>query len=362
MIDLEQLLKPIRDDAPTGDDLRLRDGDTTFQKLEEQRKAVDAGLDPDGQGKEAEWRGVVRDATAALVGESKDLEIAARLTEGLVWTEGYAGLREGLRLIQSLIETWWDQLHPGYEDGEIILEVRARPLNWLATALAQPSRGVLPGAKQVPILPVAGSRGLTWFDHEEAERTDEAQATNPSRYEEMVEAGAITGERWLSALSALPVEHFVSLREAIAGCEAQLGELVRVCEERFGPGDAPSWIATTDLLSDVRDYLDRHIRKLMPEAVLGEEGAVAGGEGAVASGGGTIRARQDALNRLREVAEFFRRTEPHSPMSYLIQRAVRWGNMSFEELMRDYVKDQGTLDTVWDTLGIGKPDGGSSGS
>lgn len=56
--------------------------------------------------------------------------------------------------------------------------------------------------------------------------------------------------------------------------------------------------------------------------------------------------------RLSEVAEFFRRTEPHSPVSYLVQRAVRWGEMSLEELMRDVVKNPEVLEQIWDTLGI----------
>jgi hypothetical protein len=39
------------------------------------------------------------------------------------------------------------------------------------------------------------------------------------------------------------------------------------------------------------------------------------------------QSRADALRRLAAVAAYFRRTEPHSPVSYLVQRAVRWGEM-----------------------------------
>jgi predicted component of type VI protein secretion system len=42
-------------------------------------------------------------------------------------------------------------------------------------------------------------------------------------------------------------------------------------------------------------------------------------------------------------------------LSYLIERAVRWGGMSFEELLRDVVKSNDALAQVWETLGIRPP-------
>jgi type VI secretion system protein ImpA len=89
-------------------------------------------------------------------------------------------------------------------------------------------------------------------------------------------------------------------------------------------------------------------------------------EGGVAVGvsvGGALKSRQDALRRLSEVAEFFRRTEPHSPVSYLVQRAVRWGQMPLEMWLQDVIKDGNTLEHLRETLGLGASgDGSSSGS
>jgi len=67
---------------------------------------------------------------------------------------------------------------------------------------------------------------------------------------------------------------------------------------------------------------------------------------------GPIATRQEALKRLREIGEFFKRNEPHSPLSLLIARAVRWGDMSFEELVRDLARNA-DLKQIWDTLGVG---------
>ena len=64
------------------------------------------------------------------------------------------------------------------------------------------------------------------------------------------------------------------------------------------------------------------------------------------------RDRPEALRRLAAVAEFFRKTEPHSPVSYLVQRAARWGEMPLEEWLQEVIKSQDVLGEVRETLGI----------
>ncbi|MCG8311948.1 MAG: type VI secretion system protein TssA, partial [Pseudomonadales bacterium] len=40
-----------------------------------------------------------------------------------------------------------------------------------------------------------------------------------------------------------------------------------------------------------------------------------------------------------KIAEFFKKTEPHSPVSYAIEKTVRWGRMSLHELMNELLLD-----------------------
>ena len=49
--------------------------------------------------------------------------------------------------------------------------------------------------------------------------------------------------------------------------------------------------------------------------------------------------RSDALRELQRIALFFRDTEPHSPIPYLLVRAVRWGQMSFPELLSELIQE-----------------------
>ena len=72
---------------------------------------------------------------------------------------------------------------------------------------------------------------------------------------------------------------------------------------------------------------------------------------------GPIQSRAQALAQLTAVAEFFRRTEPHSPVAYLADKAARWGEMSLHEWLRTVVKDDGALSHVEELLGVpGRPD------
>jgi type VI secretion system protein ImpA len=51
-------------------------------------------------------------------------------------------------------------------------------------------------------------------------------------------------------------------------------------------------------------------------------------------------------------AEFFQKTEPHSPISYIVQRAVKWGNMPLESWLQDVIKDETVLFNLRQTLGF----------
>src|SRR5262249_52653603 len=70
------------------------------------------------------------------------------------------------------------------------------------------------------------------------------------------------------------------------------------------------------------------------------------GEGdTIADGGGAggavrgIRSRQDAINALDAVGEFFRRNEPSSPIPMFLERAKRLVSKSFLEVLEDVAPD-----------------------
>ena len=56
----------------------------------------------------------------------------------------------------------------------------------------------------------------------------------------------------------------------------------------------------------------------------------------------SVANRQDALTAIAELATYFRKTEPHSPICLLLDRAVRWGQLDAGELFREILTNGST--------------------
>jgi type VI secretion system protein ImpA len=60
------------------------------------------------------------------------------------------------------------------------------------------------------------------------------------------------------------------------------------------------------------------------------------------------------LQQLRLVADFFRRTEPHSPVAYLADRAASWGEMPLHVWLRSVIRDPAILAGMDELLAVPK--------
>ena len=67
---------------------------------------------------------------------------------------------------------------------------------------------------------------------------------------------------------------------------------------------------------------------------------------------GALQTRAQALAQLRAVAEYFRHTEPHSPVAYLAERAATWGEQSLHVWLRGVVKDPAVCAQLEEMLGV----------
>ena len=93
-------------------------------------------------------------------------------------------------------------------------------------------------------------------------------------------------------------------------------------------------------------------------AALSLEGAAVPALAAAGGGigiAGAVASREEALRSLAAIAEFFRRTEPLSPLSYTLQEAVRRARMSWPELLEEIVPDAGQRSQILLSLGIRPP-------
>ena len=357
MVEFDAFLKPISAEKPAGEDLRLDPADLTLSQLEEMRTEVDPTLDAGGEARAANWPGVVSLCEETLTERTKDLEIAAFYTQGLVTVEGMNGLLTGLRIIRGLVEEFWDNVHPGWDEGEVIEPIRARPISWIGS-----SREFLASVKKIQVTDPIGDTPRSWFDYEQSQRLDNAaMKSDQGPYQELAASGLISGEQWRGSLGGTPPERLEGTINGVKECVAELAALDKACEDRFQE-DPPFVMDLVALLEEIQEYLEQYQSSggagaSAPAAEAAAQSApatMASATGISGSGApaGPIASRDDAYRRLREVAEFLRKTEPHSPVPPLLDRAVRWGNLSFEKLFEDVVKNKDARIQTRDLLGL----------
>ena len=116
----EDIFAPIAGENPSGVDLHYDTKLLVFDKIKEARRQDDELNQGAWQSerKTANWPLVLKLTQDTLATSSKDLQLAAYLTEALLQTERFAGLRQGLDLIYRLLTEIWDSIYPQIEDGD----------------------------------------------------------------------------------------------------------------------------------------------------------------------------------------------------------------------------------------------------
>lgn len=349
-IDVDALLEPVPGDSPAGVDARedaaavddfyeVKDARAearsaerhAFETLEDAAEAASVLGGLAGQ-----WAAVSEGAQRLLAERTKDLEIASWLTEALVRRHGFAGLRDGFDVMTGLVEGFWDGLHPRPDEEEGVA--------WTVAAVA----GLNGVESEGPLLPPIRNIRLT----------DEIAPNYAFWHERLAEGGggAVEKGEVEAALRASSTPHLQRLAGDLAEAASAVTRLDGALVERCGI-DAPSLGRIEEELEAIQALLRRTVGdRLEAEDAVAEDAGPAG-EAAVAGEAGpavpgAIRTREEAFVALERVAGFFRRTEPHSPISYTLDEAVRRGRMSLPDLLVEVVPDQEGRRELMRRLGI----------
>jgi type VI secretion system protein ImpA len=332
----EDILAPIAGENPSGIDLRYDTKLLAYDKIKEARRKDDDLAQGDWQTerKAANYPLVIKLAQDTLATVSKDLQLAAWLTEALLATEHYRGLCQGITLCHSLLTQFWDTVYPVIEDGD--RELRAKPLSWIGSMLDVPLRSV----------PLAHS-GYSWFvykdsrvvGYEDQVKTDKERQTRS----ELIEAGKLPPEMFDKAFAETPKAFYLAAEKDLDASLLALESLETYCDERF-EDDAPAFTKLKNGLTDVRQTVHTLLNKKREKEpdpvevipVAAAQKAKAGEEDNVSSASaGTLASlslaepadRRQAVAVIATAAAFLRKQEPLSPAPYLILRGLRWGEL-----------------------------------
>jgi type VI secretion system protein ImpA len=347
--ELTPLVAPIAGENPGGVWLRF---EPLYDEVRRMRESDDPAL-PRGvwqrELKRADWPGIVEKTSEALATKSKDLQLAAWLTEAWLNIHGFPGLDAGLRLLAALSTELWDYLYPPLDES---LDARLAPISWVTDKLALP-------LKQVPITAPAGEDDApyAWVDSELALYQANLAKSKPGA---PPETGIVTHPKFLVSVSMTPAPWYATLASELAGVLGALESLEGILIERAGEEAVPSFAPLRDPLMAIHSFVARVLAERvqsgeLPEWAVSAHAAPFEGAAELAGqprGGGPITSRAEAFQRLRESAEYLMRTEPHSPVPYLVRRSISWEHMSLAELLEELLTKTNDLAAIYALLGI----------
>ena len=360
-IDLAAFLGPIPGDLPCGRDLRddssargpyfemrdLRNDARTDERRAEAPQPDEPPVDP-----APKWRELAALAAETLLASAKDLEVVAWLIEAEVRARGLVALTEGARLIQGLVERFWDGLYPlPDEDG---MQTRVAPLTGLN---GQGGDGTLvPPLMHTAIFKRPDGTPLAlweWQRSEDASKVPDAalragRYPGAAPYDELLKEAALpSGRRQFAALREQADAACAAWADASAALDAAAGR------------DRPPMARVRNILLGIQALATAHggpraDEALEPAPVAPLVGTPAPAPQQAPAASGTMT-REDALRLLGEVAAFFRRTEPHSPLSYTLEEAVRRARMNLLDLLAEIVPDVDQREGMLLRLGVRPP-------
>jgi type VI secretion system protein ImpA len=317
----EDLLRPIPGTNPSGKSLRTS---PDFQKIKEARREEDLA---------ARVRTVIKLAGDALATKTKDLQLAAWLTEACVWQEQFPGLKEGLDLILGLVENFWDTVYPEAEDGD--LELRSAPIRWVAE-----HRDVHLAIRSIALT----KSGYDWLKYDESRAVPyEAAALESAKKlqarEDAIAEGKLIPEEFDKDVLATPVKFYEALIKDADEALRSIAHLQTVCGKRLGAANANFGILkgvveevrnTADTLLNKKQEADKPVAPVPNLAVDSVDNT--GGESWIteapaSTDSGDPTSREDALNRIVASARYLRSEDPYSPVPYMLLRALRWGEL-----------------------------------
>ena len=199
VIDIEAMLQPISEESPAGESLRYSG---IYDEITEARRADD-NLNQGAwttELKVADYRRVIDLAVPALTSQTKDLQIAAWLSEALIKQHGFAGLRDSMKMLSGFQQNFWETLHPEIDEGD--MEGRANAISWFESQ----------GAFAVKAVPFTGGDGYSFIDWEDSKTFDFPENIEMLETAEQVRLNELkaqaeaqrrtTGEMWRKAVAA----------------------------------------------------------------------------------------------------------------------------------------------------------------
>jgi type VI secretion system protein ImpA len=342
LLELDKMLLPLEGADPAGENLE-------YDPLYTEMDTLAAGV-PDSQmgdstleGRGPDWKKLSKNCLE-LWGRTRDLRVASYLAVAHTILEGLPGLDAGLKVISYLVSDLWDNMYPRLDPDDNFDPIeRLNILSMLSPqqdAYNDPIKFIL-RLRESRLVP---SLGYTLRDYMIA--NNELEAGDKT----------VDGNLLRAEFMNVPREEIQARLDLASAAGETLSGICAVMNEKMKDS-----LISVESLSKELDRFSRFYAAQLEGGVpaepagesVPEEAATAPGR-AVFNAQAQANSRQDALMMLRKGAEYFQKMEPSSPIPLLVNRALRFADMGFIELMGEIAPD--SLSRSRDILGVKPPE------
>ena len=362
---MESLSLPISDEASCGEYLKankilyraLRNNFNQAQSSYRQlMESPDAMSDDElVEANTNNWRTLGDSCKECLENNSKDIEIFCWFISAQLFSaDPLNNVRDALNVFGQVIDNYWDDLQPkppveklksDDEAGQARewAEFKVKPL-WQLAGESENS-----GLMAMPLSNLALVGAINYTQFYSAERAgslqslkDEAKqvfASNSGQLQEKIvaldaiikAAGAL--EKSVNGHCLQVKAKPISFKFIIKGLNNLLAAMKFLLADSFA-----TW--PLDIVeqqqAEVSDDTEAPAEEVQESKTQTRSSSATGGQ-VVLNSDMDLYHRDQAFAQLRTIADFFRRTEPHSPIHMLLERSIRWGYMSLPQLLEEMV-------------------------
>lgn len=365
-LEIEPLLSPISSDQPCGQDLSFSN---EFHAIKIAKTQDDPLLDQGdwvAEPKQADWHFVEQKSIELLTGKSKDLRLLGWLLEAWSNLYGFEGTAKALELMHRTLNEYWTQLHP---------EIEEEDLDQRLGLLQGSINHLIPLIKQVAIVNVPA---FSLSDYEALLRqknhllkqvesyTEDANSSqileqfeqslfNTSKsfqYQNYQHFSAILAE-WsilksvLDTLMGLDAPSFAAIDTQLENIHTSLKKLYKtdVFTQPVMATQTSESSAAATITTQALSFTQRKEQEIDMNTVHPSKGFQVQPQNHLAN-------REQAMRVLQEISDYFQANEPHSPVSYMLQKTIKWSQMPLHEWLNQVIKNENPLHNVQELLGV----------
>jgi type VI secretion system protein ImpA len=325
----EELLKPISDESPCGEDLSYDPG---FQELEAlSRGKEETQFSP---AEPPDWKSL-RSRCLELFARSKDLRVAVTLMVASLELDGLSGFRECLLLVKGLLENYWSTFYPQLDpadDNDPLQRMNIVASMAMPVGTYGDSFRILERLRRIPL---SDSVQMGRYSLADILRAESGTPPGDKPEVKMAQIDSAFRDSNQEKLG----EIYANLNDCVALVQALDGSVTLTVGARNAPDLTPLSAELTAMRSRVAPFIKAGAAAASGVDLASTADAQGGAGTKAFSLEGEIRSREDVLNLLQKICQYYDRTEPSSPVPLLLKRAARLAEMDFMKIMQDLSPD-----------------------